>query len=217
MNIKFEHVSKVIKHATVIDDVTLTLYGGQIYGLLGYNGSGKTMFLRLIAGLIFPTSGKILINGQLLGKDIAFPPSLGLLIESPAFLDAYSGVQNLALLANIKKTIGAEKISNTLEKVGLNPSSPQKYKKYSLGMKQRLGIAAAVMEAPEILLLDEPTNALDTDGINAVAELILAEQARGTLVVVASHEKEFLHRISAKILLVEHGKVFSDSEFEVVP
>ena len=163
--IQLPDVVKDIKGKRIIDHVSLQMESGKISGLKGVNGSGKTMLMRLIAGLITPTSGSILINGKRLGKDITFPESIGILIENPAFLDAYSGFDNLKMLASIQKKITDDHIRETLSLVGLDPQDKKKYRKYSLGMKQRLGIAAAVMEEPDIVILDEPTNALDRDGV----------------------------------------------------
>ena len=152
-----ENVSKTIRGNTVTDNVSAIFESGRIIGLKGVNGSGKTMLMRLIAGLISPTDGRKLIDGEELGKDITFPRSIGILIENPAFLDSYSGFKNLQLLASIKDEISDGDIRTAIEKVKLDPDSKKKYRKYSLGMKQRLGIAAAVMERPDVVILDEPT------------------------------------------------------------
>lgn len=161
MIVELKNVSKSIRGADIINDVSARFESGVVTGLKGVNGSGKTMILRLIAGLIRPTKGEVVIDGEILWRDISFPKSIGILIENPAFLDYYSGFDNLKLLASIQNRIDDEKIRNTIKMVGLDPHSKKKYKKYSLGMKQRLGIAAAVMESPDMILLDEPTNALD--------------------------------------------------------
>ena len=200
-------VTKRIKQATVIDNVTETLYGGSIVGLKGINGSGKTMLMRLISGLIKPTSGLVKINGKVLGKDISFPESIGMLIENPAFLDHYSGFKNLELLASIKQIIGAEKIRETITRVDLNPDDGKHYQKYSLGMKQRLGIAAAIMESPDIVILDEPTNSLDSDGVQIVKDIVTEERDRGALVVLANHDYEILKFLSDEIIEIKQGQV----------
>ena len=148
MNIKISHVSKIIKNNPVIKDISMELQSGAVYGFKGINGSGKTMLMRLISGLIRPSQGEISMNGKILGKDISFPNSIGVFLENPAFMDAYSGFNNLKLLASIKSVASDDDIRNTLLRVGLDPDSNKKYKKYSLGMKQRLGIAAAIMEKP---------------------------------------------------------------------
>ncbi len=210
MELVLENVSKQIKKSLVIDDVSVKLESspesGMVYGLCGYNGCGKTMLMRLIAGLIRPTKGKIFIDGQQLGKDIDFPSSIGLLLENPAFLDRYTAFDNLKLIASLKKLITDEEIRESLRRVNLDPNDVRKYRKFSLGMKQRLGIAAAVMEHPDLILLDEPTNSLDTDGVELAAKIIQEEKERGALVILASHEKEFLENAADVIQKIEAGR-----------
>lgn len=205
--LEIKNVSKVIKGATVLQNVTINMEGGRIYGLKGPNGSGKTMLMRLVAGLIRPTEGEVYINGNLLGRDFDFPPSLGMLIENPAFLPNYSGNKNLELLAQIKGIVGESEIRQMILDVGLNPDDRKKYRKYSLGMKQRLGIAAALMEKPAILLLDEPTNALDGQGIEQILALIRRERERGALIILSCHDTEILHAISDVVIQISEGRV----------
>ena len=207
MNIKISHVSKTIKNNPVIKDISMELQSGAVYGFKGINGSGKTMLMRLISGLIRPSQGEISMNGKILGKDISFPNSIGVFLENPAFLDAYSGFNNLKLLASIKSVASDEDIRNTLLRVGLDPDSNKKYKKYSLGMKQRLGIAAAIMEKPEIVILDEPTNSLDEDGVDLVKHIVRNEKERGALVVVSCHDEEILKGMSDEVFLLEQGRL----------
>ena len=207
MNIKISHVSKTIKNNPVIKDISMELQSGAVYGFKGINGSGKTMLMRLISGLIRPSQGEISMNGKILGKDISFPNSIGVFLENPAFLDAYSGFNNLKLLASIKSVASDEDIRNTLLRVGLDPDSNKKYKKYSLGMKQRLGIAAAIMEKPEIVILDEPTNSLDEDGLDLVKHIVRNEKERGALVVVSCHDEEILKGMSDEVFLLEQGRL----------
>lgn len=207
MNIKISHVSKTIKNNPVIKDISMELQSGAVYGFKGINGSGKTMLMRLISGLIRPSQGEISMNGKILGKDISFPNSIGVFLENPAFLDAYSGFNNLKLLASIKSVASDDDIRNTLLRVGLDPDSNKKYKKYSLGMKQRLGIAAAIMEKPEIVILDEPTNSLDEDGVNLVKHIVRNEKERGALVVVSCHDEEILKGMSDEVFLLEQGRL----------
>lgn len=207
MNIKISHVSKTIKNNPVIKDVSMELQSGAVYGFKGINGSGKTMLMRLISGLIRPSQGEISMNGKILGKDISFPNSIGVFLENPAFLDAYSGFNNLKLLASIKSVASDEDIRNTLLRVGLDPDSNKKYKKYSLGMKQRLGIAAAIMEKPEIVILDEPTNSLDEDGVDLVKHIVRNEKERGALVVVSCHDEGILKGMSDEVFLLEQGRL----------
>jgi len=207
MQISMLNVSKTIKRVPILENVSLNLESGTVYGLWGTNGSGKTMLLRLLAGLIRPTSGSISLDNQRLGKNMDFPPSMGLLIENPAFLPSLTGLENLKLLAEINARIKPRTIAQTLSSVGLDPRDPRKVKKYSLGMKQRLGLAAAFMESPDLILLDEPTNALDVDGCAMIAAQILQQRESGALVVVASHDRAFLQRVSDSIFCVENGHV----------
>ena len=207
MNIKISHVSKTIKNNPVIKDISMELQSGAVYGFKGINGSGKTMLMRLISGLIRPSQGEISMNGKILGKDISFPNSICVFLENPAFLDAYSGFNNLKLLASIKSVASDDDIRNTLLRVGLDPDSNKKYKKYSLGMKQRLGIAAAIMEKPEIVILDEPTNSLDENGVDLVKHIVRNEKERGALVVVSCHDEEILKGMSDEVFLLEQGRL----------
>lgn len=207
MKLKIVHVTKVINKAKVLDDISMELKSGMIVGLKGENGSGKTMLLRMIAGLIFSTDGQVIVNEQVLGKDIEFPPSVGVLIENPAFLDNYTGYQNLKILADIEGGINREQIEKTIERVGLKSNETKKYKKYSLGMKQRLGIAGAIINKPDLLLLDEPTNALDDSGVKLLEKVIEEEKNRGALVIIASHDEKVLEKMADIIYVVQNGKV----------
>lgn len=207
MKIELKSVSKIIRKIEVIKDVSLSMESGKVYGLKGVNGSGKTMLMRLISGLIRPTSGTIRINGEVLGKDISFPSDIGILIENPSFLDNYTGKENLQLLAEIHKKVSDHRITEVLSQVGLDPQDKRKYKQYSLGMKQRLGIAGAVLEHPQVLLIDEPTNALDTTGVEMVKKIIMEERNRGALIVLACHDFAILNEVSDKLFFVEEGKI----------
>lgn len=207
MEIIVKSATKYIKKALILDDVNIQLTGGKIYGLKGPNGSGKTMLMRLLCGLIRPTSGEVWIDGKKLGKDMDFPESVGLLIENPAFLPNYTGYENLELLAQIRGKIGAEEICQSLLEVGLDPHDPRRYRKYSLGMKQRLGIAAAIMEKPDLLIVDEPTNALDDSGVEQICTILRRERERGALVVIACHDSILLQTLSDEIYKIYEGKV----------
>lgn len=207
MLIKINNVSKKIKGAVVVDNVSMKLKSGNVYGLRGINGSGKTMLMRLIAGLIHPTEGAIAMDGKILGKDMEFPESIGILIENPAFLDTYSGFENLKMLSSICELISDKEIKEAIARVGLNPEDKKKYKKYSLGMKQRLGIAAAIMEKPNLLLLDEPTNALDEAGVELLKMIVKEEKERGALVVLSCHDTEILMEMADVIYYLEEGRV----------
>lgn len=214
IQIEIKNVTKIIKYNTVIDNVSLTVNSGKITGLKGVNGSGKTMLMRLVSGLILPTSGEIIIDGETLGKDITFPRSIGTLIENPAFLDNYSGFQNLKLLASIQGKISDEEIREAIIAVELNPDDKKKFRKYSLGMKQRLGIAAAVMEHPDIIILDEPTNALDSDGVQMVKRILQKEKARGALILISCHDLDVLKELSDVIYLMNVGRLSSYADKE---
>lgn len=209
MSIVFDRVTKVIGHNMVIDNINCTMQTGSITGLKGINGSGKTMMMRLIAGLIYPTEGQVIVDGKIIGKEVSFPPSLGVMLENPAFLDTYSGYENLKLLAGINRSISDNDIEQALSRVGLLESKDKKYKKYSLGMKQRLGIAAAIMEHPTILLLDEPTNSLDESGVELVKQIVWEENIRGATVVLSCHDAAILEELADKIISIKHGKIVS--------
>ena len=200
-------VSKSIYGVPIINSVSMTLVSGNVYGFQGINGSGKTMLMRLICGLIYPTKGEIVIDGKRLGKEITFPQSVGLLLENPAFLDSYTGFENLEMLASIKNIITREEIHEAITSVGLDPLDKRKYKKFSLGMKQRLGIAAAIMEKPDILILDEPTNSLDSSGVSLVKTIIAKERERGVIIILACHDLPVLQDVSDEIFLLEQGKI----------
>ena len=205
--IVLEHVTKRIHKNIVLRDIDMTFQEGIVYGLRGYNGSGKTMLLRIISGLIRPTNGRICIDGQILGKDMDFPSSMGVLIENPAFLDDFSGKENLEMIMSINKVIDENRLMGSLNEVGLTQSKDLKYKKYSLGMKQRLGIAAAFMEKPKLILLDEPTNALDEEGIQMLEKLINEMRDNNRIIIIASHEKDFLNKIADIVYLMDKGSI----------
>lgn len=199
--------TKILKGNTVLKNINLSLEKGKVYGFKGPNGSGKTMLFRAICGLIRPTEGKVVINDKILGKEISFPPSVGAIIEYPGFLPNYSGFDNLKLLAQIKGLISDEIIKETILKVGLNPDDKRKVKKYSLGMKQRLGIAQAIMEDPDLLILDEPTNALDQDGYEIFRKIVSEKKERGKTILLTSHDKEELTILSDIIFEMDRGSI----------
>ena len=190
----------------ILDNVNLTFESGHVYGLVGRNGSGKTMLLRAICGLIFPDSGKVIIDGKQLHKDISFPESCGIIIENTDLLPNFSAFDNLKMLSEIKNTANDNMIKSAIKSVGLDPDSKKKVKTFSLGMKQRLSIAQALFEDPDILLLDEPTNALDEDGVNDVRRILLEQKKKNKLIIIASHNKEDISLLSDTVISVSNGR-----------
>lgn len=210
MNITIENVSKEYKNEYVLRNITLTLQSGKVYGLYGKNGSGKTMLMRMICGLIRPTTGRIYIDGKELGKNISFPNSVGALIENPGFIESFSGYSNLKMLADIKRIIGKKEIEEVLKHVNLYDQKNKKVRKYSLGMKKKLGIAAAIMENPELVLLDEPMNALDKNSMECVRKIINHLKAQNKLIIIASHDLDDLNNISDEIIKLELGEIVEE-------
>lgn len=207
MKVELKNVSKRLNDVTVLEDISLTLEAGTIYGLKGKNGCGKTMLMRMMAGVIYPTSGTVSIDGEILHKDIATPRSIGVLIENPAFLPGYTGQRNLELLAGLTGKADRTQIAKTMNRVGLDPNDKRTYRKYSLGMKQRLGIACALMECPDLILLDEPINAIDEKGVPKIWEALQEEKQRGALIVLACHDTEELTSLADQIITIEEGKI----------
>lgn len=207
MNISIEHVTKKIKDATVLKDICLEMKGGTVYGLQGKNGSGKTMLMRAISGLIRPTSGRIAINGEQLHKNISIPRSIGLLLENPSLLPEYDAFQNLKLLAKMQGGVPEEEIRQLIRDVGLEDAGHKKVEKYSLGMKQRLGIAAAILGSPDIILLDEPINAIDGEGVEEIRSLILSLKNEKRIIIVACHDKEEMNLLADEIVHLRDGRI----------
>lgn len=203
--VEIKNYCKSIKSRPILNNVSYNFEYGKIYGLYGHNGSGKTMLLRAIAGLLVPDSGSVVIDGKVLHKDMSFPPSIGIVIENMNLLPQYNAFDNLKILGKIKKTATDEDIKTALERVGLN--SDLKVKKFSLGMKQRLNIAQAVFEKQKIILLDEPTNALDNDGVQLIYKLLKEEKERGALVVITTHHKEDLEEVCDVVLEMTEGEL----------
>lgn len=203
--VEIKNYCKSIKSRPILNNVSYNFEYGKIYGLYGHNGSGKTMLLRAIAGLLVPDSGYVVIDGKVLHKDMSFPPSIGIVIENMNLLPQYNAFDNLKILGKIKKTATDEDIKTALERVGLK--SDLKVKKFSLGMKQRLNIAQAVFEKQKIILLDEPTNALDNDGVQLIYKLLKEEKERGALVVITTHHKEDLEEICDVVLEMTEGEL----------
>ncbi len=205
--IKIEHLTKKFGEAVVLDDISMEFLPGRIYGLVGRNGSGKTMLMKHILGFVHPTSGRIIVDGKEIGKDIDMPQNVGAIIENPGFLPEYSGFQNLKFLAMIRGKIGKEEIREAIKAVGLDPDSKKHVGKYSLGMRQRLGLAQALMENPDILLLDEPLSGLDNDGVEEMHKILMAQKEQGRLLVLASHSKEDIAVLCDEVFRFDKGKL----------
>lgn len=210
--IQLQNVTKRIKENTVLDNVSYTFKSGFVYGLYGQNGSGKTMLLRAISGLINLDSGSIFIDGEKLHDKIEFPPETGIVIENMELLPECSAKRNIQMLAKIKNIADEKDIIFSLERVGLDPDSDKKVKKFSLGMKQRLNIAQAIFENQKIILLDEPTNALDEDAVQLIYKIIREEKSRGATIIVATHHKEDLKEVCDVILKIAEEKIVEENE-----
>ena len=205
--IQLNNVTKVFKKNTVLDNISYTFEEGKIYGLYGENGSGKTMLLRAVAGLIIPTSGEVVIDGKVLHKDISFPENTGIVIEHMTLLPKFTALENLKMLGKINGRATEEDMKDALVRVGLDPESHKKIEKFSLGMNQRLNIAQAIFEKQDIILLDEPTNALDEDGSKRIHTILKEERERGALIIMATHHKEDLTAICDVKLRVSNGRI----------
>lgn len=209
MKIELIHIFKTIKSRSVLQNINMAFAPGKIYGLQGVNGSGKTMLLRLISGLVRPSKGQILIDGRELGKEIEFPSKMGILIENPAFIGTYSAFENIKLLSAVSHRISDEEIKDAIALVGLDPDDRLPYKKFSLGMKQRLGICGATFEKPELLLLDEPTNTLDSDGVTLMHDIIHRNSHENEIMIIASHDAAFLSGVAHCLITMSNGRVVS--------
>ena len=205
-----EQATKKIGRNTVLKDVNLNFKDGTIYGFRGRNGAGKTMLLRVIAGLIKLDSGRILVNNQQIRKEISFPKSLGILIENNNVLPDFTLKKNLQLLAKIKKIATDEMIDDAILRVGLNPNDKRKVRQFSLGMKQRAAIAQAIFEKPDLILLDEPTNAIDVEGVREMRKIFELEKKRGASIILASHNPEDLNVLADEIIVMAEGRVVNE-------
>lgn len=202
-----DELTKKYRDQVVLDHISLKFSDSRIYGLAGRNGSGKTMLMKHICGFVKSTSGCVSINGKVIGREIDVPDNLGIIIEAPGFLPEYSGFRNLQLLAMIRGKIGKREVREAIRFVGLDPDMKKHVGKYSLGMRQRLGIAQAIMEDPDILLLDEPMNGLDNDGVEDIRRLLLELKKKGKLIVIASHTREDLELLCDEIYRFDKGRV----------
>ncbi len=205
--IVIDKLTKSFKGKTVLEDVNMQLQEGRIYGIVGDNGSGKTVLLKLICGFMKPDSGTVTVNGKVIGKDADFPENTGIIIEAPGFLPNYSGMKNLEYLASIRGKIGKEQIESVMKTVGLDPSSKLRVGKYSLGMKQRLGIAQAIMEDQQLLILDEPMNALDKDAVEEMRKLFLRFKASGKTMLIVSHNEGDISTLCDEVYEFDGAKI----------
>lgn len=200
-----ENLTKSIKNHIILDKVNLKMESGKIYGLVGKNGSGKTMFIRSLSGMVHPTEGTIKWNNLMLYKDIDFIPNTGVIIENIGLCQQFTGFDNLKLLSKINQKVSDEDIRETIIRVGLDPNNNLPVKKYSLGMKQKIAFAQAIMEQPDLLLLDEPTNALDSDSCKNIRSIICDEAIRGAIVLIASHNSEDIENLCDEIYVMNNG------------
>lgn len=205
--IKTSRVTKSFRGEIVFQDISLDLQKGKIYGFVGHNGSGKSVFFKLLCGILIPDSGEIEILGKKLGVDLDFPDQIGAVIEHPGFLPEWTGFKNLKYLASIRNLIGDQQIKEAILQVGLDPDNPKSVKKYSIGMKQRLAIAQAIMEDPEILILDEPMNGLDKNGVQQIRNLILALKERGKTILLSSHISEDIQLLCDEVFEFENRRL----------
>lgn len=204
--ISIRNVGLVLEKTTILDDVCMEMKKGNIYGLIGRNGSGKSMLMKCICGFVKPTDGSIMVRNQVVGRDIDFPENMGILIENPGFISYYSGIKNLVMLAGLNRKIDRRQVEETMRFVGLDPKMKRHVQKYSLGMKQRLGIAQAIMEDPDILVLDEPMNGLDKEGVRDMRTLFLELKKKGKTILIASHNAEDIDELCDHVWEMDHGK-----------
>ena len=203
--ISVKNLSKDFGQERVLHSVTRDFEKGRIHGIVGNNGSGKTVLMKCICGFLIPTEGEVIVNGKRVGKDVDFPPGLGLIIETPGFLPNMTGVKNLEILASLNKKIGLEEIAAAIRRVGLDPLMKKPVGKYSLGMRQRLGIAQAIMENPSLLILDEPLNGLDKHGVMEMRQLIKGLKEQGKTILLASHNQGDIDELCDTVCEMDAG------------
>lgn len=207
MEINISNVNKNIKGVEILRDVSLKMVGGKIYGIQGVNGSGKTMLMRAICGLIRTDNGEIKINDKIIGKDLEFPESVGVLIEKPGLIDNYTAMQNLKLLADIRKKTTDQELREFLIKLKLDPDDKRKVKKFSLGMRQKVGIAQAFIDNPDLLILDEPFNALDSEAVEILKNVLKEYINKDRIILLSCHSREILEEVCDEIFKMEEGKI----------
>lgn len=205
--IKVENLSKQFGKTEVLHQVNVSFTKGHIHGLIGRNGSGKTMLLKCICGFVPATGGTITVQGKVVGKDIDIPKNIGIIIETPGFLPGYSAYKNLKFLADISGKADRQAVKDAIKKVGLDPELKRHVGKYSLGMRQRLGLAQAIMEDPDILLLDEPMNGLDNEGVEEMRKFLLELKEQGKTIIIASHSKEDIEVLCDTVSEMDKGRL----------
>lgn len=205
--IDVKSVNLTIGKAQILKDINVSFEQGKIHGLIGRNGSGKTMLMKCICGFIKPTSGEITVDGKRVGRDVDFPKNMGIIIETPGFIPYYSGYKNLKLLAGLNNRIGRKEIMQSMEQVGLDPKLKRHVRKYSLGMRQRLGLAQAIMENPDLLILDEPFNGLDKDGVKDMREYLLSYKEQGKTILICSHSAEDISVLCETVHEMDKGVI----------
>ncbi len=203
--VKVEGVSLTLQKNPILQDINVHFERGKIHGLIGRNGSGKTMLMKCVCGFVKPTNGTILVNGKRIGKDCDFPESVGIIIETPGFIPYYSGYKNLKLLADLRGKISKEGVKTAMERVGLDPDLKRRVGKYSLGMRQRLGLAQAIMENPDLLILDEPMNGLDKEGVKDMRQYLLDLKEQGKTILIASHSAEDIDVLCDTVCEMDKG------------
>lgn len=203
--IKVNKLSLKIKTTDILKNINVEFEKGEIHGLIGRNGSGKTMLMKCICGFVKPTEGTVHVAEKQIGKDCDFPENVGIIIETPGFIPYYSGYKNLKLLADLNKKIGSDRIKETMKQVGLDPDLKRHVKKYSLGMRQRLGLAQAIMEDPDLLILDEPMNGLDKDGVADMRKYLLNLKEQGKTILIASHSAEDIEILCDTVCEMDKG------------
>jgi len=206
-------VSKRIKDRLVLDDINLEVPTGSVCGITGPNGSGKSMLLKVITGLVLSTGGQVIVLDKVIGRDVEFAPHTGSLIDIPGFLPRYSGLENLELLAMIRGIVTREEIFEAMNRVGLDPNDKRPFRTYSTGMRQRLGIAQAIMERPRLVLLDEPTRGIDRDGHQQIYALIQQLKKEGTTVILTSHYSSELQNLCDGFYVMNQGRLLDKSAF----
>ena len=214
MKLTANHLAKTIKEKTILSDINLTLESGVVYGFVGRNGSGKTMLFRALSGLMKPDAGEVRYGERVLHRDFSVLPGLGMVLENVGLYPELTGYKNLELLSRINKKIGEEEIRDAIRRVGLDPADKRPYRKYSLGMKQRIVIAQAIMEKPDVLMLDEPTNSLDEGGVEEIRKIVKQEKERGAIVLLSSHNREDISLLADEVYQMEGGRLTARTVME---